>query len=184
MSDRLSGDRLHSPDVVGVLPHGAIGGKWSHGGNIRDGRSSPLRRVPAQRIDSRLRVQVRRKVGQQQVVVTIKEQGIDDGPVPVRLTAAESSVCDIVQGPSERLVFFVMLPWIVTALAQPSDLGCTVSEYEDVVRADRVAYLDVGSVLGPDGQRPIQRQLHIAGTRGLRTGGGNLLGQIRGWHDQ
>ena len=40
------------------------------------------------------------------------------------------------------------------------------------------ADLDVGAVHRADGQRAVQRELHVAGARGLRARRGDLLGQL------
>jgi hypothetical protein len=45
------------------------------------------------------------------------------------------------------------------------------------------ADLDVGAVQGADGQRAVERELHVAGARGLGAGGGDLLGQVGGRDD-
>ena len=63
------------------------------------------------------------------------------------------------------------------------DLRRGQAEDEDVVVADPLADLDVGAVERADGQRAVERQLHVAGARGLHAGGGNLLGQVGGRDD-
>jgi hypothetical protein len=52
------------------------------------------------------------------------------------------------------------------------------AEDEDVVVADLLADLDVGAVVGADGQRAVERELHVAGARGFGAGGGDLLRQV------
>ena len=36
---------------------------------------------------------------------------------------------------------------------------------------------------GADGERAVQRQLHVAGAGGLGAGGGDLLGEVGAGHD-
>jgi hypothetical protein len=55
---------------------------------------------------------------------------------------------------------------------------------KNVLRADFVADLDVGAVQRADGERAVQRQLHVAGAGGLGAGGGDLLGEVGGGNDQ
>jgi hypothetical protein len=43
---------------------------------------------------------------------------------------------------------------------------------------DLLADLDVGAVERADGERAVERQLHVAGARGLLAGGGDLLGEV------
>ena len=46
-----------------------------------------------------------------------------------------------------------------------------------------VADLDIGAVKRADGQRAVERQLHVAGAGSLHAGGGDLLGEIGGRND-
>src|SRR3546814_8522511 len=48
-----------------------------------------------------------------------------------------------------------------------------------VFKADLLAHLHIGAVQGADSQRPVEGELHVAGTRSLQAGGGNLLRQVR-----
>ena len=44
--------------------------------------------------------------------------------------------------------------------------------------ADELADLDVGAVQGADGERAVQRELHVAGARRLHARGRDLLRQV------
>ncbi len=44
-------------------------------------------------------------------------------------------------------------------------------------------HLHIGSVQGADGQGSVHHELHIACAAGLLAGGGDLLGQLAGWHE-
>ena len=68
--------------------------------------------------------------------------------------------------------------------ARRLDFGRGQAEDEDVVVADQIADLDVGAVERADGQRAVQRHLHVAGAGGLHAGGGNLLGEVGGGDDR
>ena len=63
------------------------------------------------------------------------------------------------------------------------DLVGGQAEDEDVVVADLLADLDVGAVERADGQRAVERELHVAGARRLHAGGRDLLGQVGGGND-
>ena len=47
---------------------------------------------------------------------------------------------------------------------------------------DLLADLDVGTVVGADGERTVERELHVAGTRGFGARRGDLLGEIGPGH--
>ena len=57
------------------------------------------------------------------------------------------------------------------------------AEDEDVLPADMLADLDVGAVEGADGERAVERELHVAGARRLHAGRRDLLGQVGGRDD-
>ena len=57
------------------------------------------------------------------------------------------------------------------------------AEQEEILRTHLVAYLDVGAVQRADGERPVQRQLHVARARGLGSGSGYLFGKIGSRND-
>ena len=57
-------------------------------------------------------------------------------------------------------------------------------EEKEILRAGFFTHFDVGTIEGADSQRAVHHELHIAGSGGLLTGGGDLLGQIGGRVDQ
>src|SRR5437773_3928366 len=73
--------------------------------------------------------------------------------------------------------------WMVTIGEKLDDLVGLQSENENVLRADLIAYLDVRAVERADGERAIQRQLHVAGAGGFLAGGRDLLAQLRSGND-
>ena len=72
---------------------------------------------------------------------------------------------------------------VVAAVAQRAHFGGAHTEDEYVVVADLLADLDIGAVVGADGQRAVERKLHVAGSRGLGSGGRYLLRQVGARHD-
>ena len=67
--------------------------------------------------------------------------------------------------------------------ARGLDLGRGEAEDEDVVVADQIVHLDIGAVERADGQRAVERHLHVAGAGGFHPGGRDLLRQVGGGHD-
>jgi len=61
------------------------------------------------------------------------------------------------------------------ACAQLRHFGCRQTEKEEILGTDFLANLDVRPVERPDGERAIQRELHVAGAARLFPRGGNLL---------
>ncbi len=71
------------------------------------------------------------------------------------------------------------MPWPAPGL----DLVGRQPEDEDILRADMLEDLDIGAVERADGQRAVERQLHVAGARRLHAGGRDLLGKVGGGND-
>ena len=57
------------------------------------------------------------------------------------------------------------------------------AEDDDVVAAHMLEDLDIGAVQRADGERAVQRELHVAGARGLHARRRDLLGEIGGRND-
>jgi len=55
-------------------------------------------------------------------------------------------------------------------------IQCLHAEDRDILRPDMVTDFDIGAVERADGQRAIERQLHVAGAGGFHPGGRYLLG--------
>ena len=62
-------------------------------------------------------------------------------------------------------------------------LGGGEAEDEDVLGADMLAHFDIGAVERADGQRAIERELHVAGAGRFHAGCRDLLGQVGGGDD-
>ncbi len=58
------------------------------------------------------------------------------------------------------------------------------AEDEDIVGADVIADFDIGAVERADGERTVERELHVAGARGFHAGGRYLLRQVGGRDDR
>ena len=90
-------------------------------------------------------------------------------PARRRLKRSPSSAC---ASSGERLDDVAR---IVAIGAAVRDLLGGQAEDDDVVVADALLYLDIGAVERADGQRAVERELHVAGARGLHAGGRDLL---------
>ena len=89
------------------------------------------------------------------VLVARAEQLGDDGSEDVLVAAGEMAGDDAVDD--------AIGPRVVAFGQQLHDLFGAQSEDEDVLRADFVANLDVRAVERADGQRTVERHLHVAG---------------------
>src|SRR5215469_9182917 len=72
---------------------------------------------------------------------------------------------------------------MVSAALQFPDLLDRQPEQEEVLCANFLADLHIGTVKGTDREGAVESKLHVAGTAGLLAGHGDLLGQIPGWVD-
>src|SRR5271166_3614196 len=64
------------------------------------------------------------------------------------------------------------------------DLLGAQTKDEDVLVTDMLADLDIGAVECPDRQGAVQRQLHVAGSGSLHSGGRDLLREVGRWDNQ
>ena len=85
---------------------------------------------------------------------------------------------DQVDGAAEVLVGLVIVGRPIAAGLQLCDLGLVHAEEEEVVVADEPADLDIGAVIGADGQGAVEGELHVPSAGGLLAGERDLLGQV------
>ncbi len=83
------------------------------------------------------------------------------------------------QAPHRAACLFTPFQRIVAFRFQGFHLFNRVAEDKDVLLAHLLSDFHVSAIQRPDGQRAVQRQLHVAGARGFFTRGGDLLGDIR-----
>src|SRR6516162_5199256 len=55
-------DRFGVPDVLGILPDGAVGGELAHARDVEDGLARPRLRIAPQVADLRLAIHIRLKI--------------------------------------------------------------------------------------------------------------------------
>ena len=81
-------------------------------------------------------------------------------------------------------VLLVVIARPVAARFHLGDFGGGEAEEEEILRADFLADFDVRAVERADGERAVERELHVAGAARFLAGGGDLLGQIGGGIDE
>jgi len=81
-----------------------------------------------------------------------------------------------------RTVQFIIVPVVihrpVTAGLQCRDFLDGQAEEKKIIRADFLPDFNIGAIQGPDGEGPVHGKFHIAGSRSLLSGQGNLFGQV------
>src|SRR5262245_1106954 len=82
-----------------------------------------------------------------------------------------------------RDAFCLTTSWAVSTEPQFPDLFDRQSEQEEVLCPHFLPDLHVGAVECTDGERAVQRELHVTGAAGLLARHGDLLGQIPAWID-
>src|SRR3569832_2516550 len=175
--------RLHPPDLVRVLAYGAVGREFPHVRHVEYRLAVPLLAIGIKLRHPLLGRDIRGVIRQQQIMIAAVREAIDDGAVQFRITRRKVAARDHV----ERLTYFVILvivvPGVVTPRTRLRHLLRGEAEDVDVVLAHLLTNLDIRAIEGADGERADKREFHIAGARGLGTGGGDLLGEIAGRDD-
>ncbi|MFM1942436.1 MAG: hypothetical protein RI897_1418 [Verrucomicrobiota bacterium] len=72
-------------------------------------------------------------------------------------------------------VVFVEGGGVIAAFELFLDLGGGEAEEEEVIGADGITDFDIGAVEGSDGECAVEGELHVTGSGGFFTGGGDLL---------
>ena len=167
---------------VGVFADRAIGGEPADVRGIQHAGAPPgVPVVPARgnlALHRGIRVEVR---GHHEVVVV--GNLVDQFAKALRLVRREHAVGHRVQHLPQHRQASNRLARAGPAPAALHHLLRGQAEDEDVVVTDAFADLDIGSVQRADRQRPVQRQLHVAGAGRLQPGGGDLLRHIGGGND-
>ena len=167
-----------------VLADRAVRRERAHAGDVGDRASAPMRRARGTARRRAAAPRCRRVVGQQQVVVAAPQQRVDQAAVACRARRARTRRRQSHRAPpsaagcSRRCAAAGSRS---RAAAEPR--ACVRPKMKMLSSPTCCADLDVGAVVGADGQRAVQRELHVAGARGLGAGGGDLLRQIGARHD-
>ncbi len=78
----------------------------------------------------------------------------------------------------QLFILFVIVTRVIAPFTQGFDLRRGITENEDVLFTDVIQHFNVGPIQRTDGQRAIQRKLHITGAGRLRPCGRDLLREI------
>src|SRR5262249_24908548 len=98
------------------------------------------------------------------------QEGLDDVSKQGRVLGAEEPVADLLDGPAEFGMLFVVLPGIVVR-PECVYLGGSQAEDKDVVVAHLFANLDVRAVHRADGESATESELHVTCAGGFGPGG-------------
>ena len=109
----------------------------------------------------------------------VPQHGEDSG----RFLGREVVRTDPVDDGIQFLVGGVDIAGLVTLPPEFLHLPDGHAEDEDILLSDLLADLHIGTVQGADGQRAVERELHVPGSGGLLAGRGDLLGEVGGRHD-
>mmetsp|Transcript_6535 Transcript_6535/g.11282 ORF Transcript_6535/g.11282 Transcript_6535/m.11282 type:complete len:214 (+) Transcript_6535:119-760(+) len=171
--------RLHVPDLLGVLPDGAVAAELPAPGAAQDAHLRPLRLILIRRIHLRLCLQITTEVGSQQVVVAAGVRAIDGchnwsevvSPPKVAISHQVDSF-------REALINSRAL----AGLLQMLHVRHTRTEDEHVLLSNLLGDLYVCPVHGAQDEAAVHGELHVGGAGGLGARGGDVLRQIRPGH--
>ena len=123
------------------------------------------------------------EVGQDHVLVRLTVHAGDQPLEQVLIgDAVPEANLQLVQHAAQHRVALVEQVGVV-GVAQVLHLIGMKAEEEHIVVAQQVVHFHVGTVQGADGQRAVHHKLHIAGAAGLLAGGGDLLTDLAGGHE-
>src|SRR5207245_2807665 len=110
-------------------------------------------------------------------------QRVRDRREPAAIARREFAATDLVDRPRKPRRPPEYVGRIQSLLAPHHYIHRLHAEDRDVFDADMIADFDIGAVKRADGQRAVQRELHVAGAGGFHARGRNLFGEIGGGDD-
>ncbi len=149
---------------------------------FRIAHARPFRRIFKSLRRLLLRVQICREIRQVEKMVAPVDKHAVDPSEKIRLIAAEQVGLERVDHAANAGITIIILAGAIS-VAQRLYLIRLEPEDEDILRTNLFPDLDVGAVHGADGERAVERELHVSGTGRFRSSGGNLLAEIGGWND-
>ena len=162
--------QLHVPDVIAIFADRPVRGEPADLGRVQHAGAPPRRRVAPPRADLPLGrgvgVEVR---GDQKMVViaSARPPGRGSGPARRARTAPEPIASSARRSCVEPAI--VSRASIPLRAALPRPAAAVRPKMKMLSAPDAVADFDVGAVQRADGQRAVQRQLHVAGARRLHA---------------
>ena len=179
---QLDAAGLGVPDFFGVLLDGTVGTELAHASDVEDRLLGPGLLVLVFLRHLGLHVHVAAEVGAEHVRV-VGEELFGDVLEQVRTVGAEEAGTDEVDNAAQVVVLLVEVARTVALGEQVGDFFDGEAEDEDVLVADFFLHFHVGAVKRTDGERAVEGELHVAGTRGFGARGRNLFGEVRGRDD-
>ena len=130
-----------------------------------------------------MRFHVTAVVGEHFVGIAAVEQTVVERAEGVAFAGREVVGTKPIHDGAEFVVGPVVAPRVVAFGVEFLHVGHFESEDEDVVVANLLADLNVGTVERADGERAVEGELHVARAGSFFAGGRNLLGEIGGGDD-
>ena len=174
---QLNAARLGVPDFFGVLLDSTVGTELAHASHVEDSLLCPGLLVLVFLRDLGLHVHVAAEVSAEHVRV-VSEKFVCNVFEQIRTVGAEEAGTDEVDNATQIVVLLVEITRTVALGEQVGDFFDGEAEDEDVLVADFFLHFHVGTVERTDGERAVEGELHVAGTRGFGARGRNLFGEV------
>ena len=163
-----------------VIANRTIGAEHAAARGVQDGRTRPGFLIAVEHVHLLLRFHIGSKVGHHQVrVATLFADAVQHLVKGMLVAVAVLTAFQLFQHRVQQLIGLTPFQRIVTLGFEFLHLLNGMAEDEDVLVAHFFGDFYVRTVQRTDGQRAVQRQLHVTGAGGLFTGRGNLLGNVR-----
>ena len=104
------------------------------------------------------------------------EEIFDDRAEQLDVAAANCATRNEVDDFAQRGILFVVIARTIAARLHLRDLGGGQAKEEEVLCADFLADFDIRAVERANGERAVERKLHVARAAGFLARGGDLLG--------
>jgi hypothetical protein len=135
----LGNERLHIPDALRILVNTPVTREEAHPRHGGDGLCSPFLRVLVALIDELLRLDVRREVIRDKVVVAVVNDTVEQSRKPLGIS--ECSLVDAVEHFGELRVELVVR--VEMCVSEVLNVLSEVTEEEDVLLANLASNLDL-----------------------------------------
>ena len=177
-------DTFDTPDFPSIFLNGAITGELGHADGIEDGLSSPGDGVDKVALGAGGGIEIGREIGKMEVTISVMDDGVEKPAEEVRLFRGEDAGYESVHGALEARILPIEGGRIVEALITHGfEFFHGAAEDVDILFASFLHDLNVGAVERAQRERAVDRELHIAGTGCFHSGGGDLLADVGGGHD-
>src|ERR1700722_4628578 len=171
-----------APDFLCVFGNCSIGGEPADIGRVQNARTQPTVPITPSFVDLDLSAPVSVEVGADHKIIVMGKR-VDETTIASGIVGREHAGGDFVERFVQDWGGGDVCGRIDALGARGLDFRRGHAENEDIVVADQIAHLDIGAVESADGQGAVERHLRAACARGFHAGGGDLLGQVGGGHD-